>query len=108
MRRFGAVGFATAMLTIAGCGPTIGDACTTAADCGNQLCLNQPYAPGGYCSKACSLSDEHSCPSGSTCVANGNGEGNHACFRLCGDKKDCRAGYECRQRGAKMICIAGL
>src|SRR5215471_19847442 len=61
-----------ALLTSA-CGATVGDACTTASDCGNQLCINQAWTLGGYCSKPCTTGDDSTCPSGSTCIAGGNG-----------------------------------
>ena len=95
-------------LLMSGCGATVGDACTTASDCANQVCINQPWTPGGYCSKSCTVGDDGSCPSGSTCIANGNGTGNPACFRVCTTMMDCRNGYACLQSrtGSKLICVA--
>lgn len=92
---------------LSGCGATVGDACTTAADCGNQLCINQAWTLGGYCSKACTPGDDATCPAGSTCIPNGNGHNSPACFRVCNNVRDCRAGYACLQvsGNSKMICV---
>ena len=92
---------------LSGCGATVGDPCTTASDCSNQLCINQPWTLGGYCSKACTAGDDTTCPSGSTCIANGNGHNSPACFRVCNTVRDCRGGYSCLQpsNNSKMICV---
>jgi hypothetical protein len=76
------------------CGPTIGDACTTAQDCGRGTCLNFAYTPGGYCSKSCAV--EADCPQGTRCVPNGAAAGEGACFLVCDAQASCRTGYECR------------
>jgi len=96
-----------AALLMSACGATVGDACTTASDCGNQLCINQAWTLGGYCSKPCTTGDDSTCPSGSTCIAGGNGANSPACFRLCSTSKDCRSGYVCEQSrtNPKLICI---
>ena len=95
-----------------GCGSTIGDPCTVTDECGEQLCLNQKGTPGGYCSKACTLTEEDSCPSGSLCVQDGAGSGIHACFLECGSASDCRRGYRCErvrdQQGTVCIGPEGL
>jgi hypothetical protein len=94
------------LLLMSGCGATVGDACTTPSDCSNQLCINQPWTLGGYCSKNCTVGDDASCPSGSTCVAGGNGP-TAACFRVCARDSDCRSGYVCRpsRTNPKLICM---
>jgi hypothetical protein len=74
----------------------IGDACTSAADCGEGgICLNDPdLAPGGYCSVAC---PDDTCPDGSTCLNFGMGQA--FCFLDCdpdATARPCpRMGYGC-------------
>ncbi len=98
------------VLALAACGPTIGDACTTANDCAGAICINQDFAPGGYCSTSCTPGGAE-CPTGSTCVRNALGNGGGACFRMCNVPGDCRTGYSCLavQDGPR-VCIgpAGL
>ncbi len=96
-----------AVILISGCGATVGDPCTTTSDCGNQLCINQAWTPGGYCSKACAPGDDTTCPSGSTCIANGNGRSSPACFRVCNTIRECRSGYDCLQpsNNSRKICV---
>ncbi len=90
-----------------GCGATVGDPCTTASDCSNQVCINTEYAPGGYCSKACAVDGDDPCPTGSVCVRNGVGPGLSACFRTCDSADNCRGGYSCRlmEGSARAVCI---
>lgn len=92
---------------LAACGPTIGDPCTTTAECGGQLCINEDFAPGGYCSKPCDLGDERSCPVGTICVREALANNGHACFRTCTSQADCRPGYLCTTAGdsARAVCI---
>lgn len=100
-----AAGLAAGLLGTLGCGATIGDACTTAADCGNTLCINREYTPGGYCSRQCTTSTD--CPAGTACIPNGAATGVNACFRLCTAAQDCRRGYDCLSSpgsGAK-VCV---
>jgi hypothetical protein len=94
------------VLLMSACGATVGDPCTVASDCSNQICINQPWAPGGYCSKTCTPGDNASCPSGSTCIDGGNGP-TAACFRVCAMDSDCRSGYVCRpsRTNQKLICM---
>ena len=99
--------FALALLCAAavGCGPTVGDGCTTASDCENQLCINQDFAPGGYCSKTCDPT-KNDCPTGSVCVADALGHGAPACFRTCAVAADCRDSYACRTtHESPLICV---
>ncbi|MBI3185515.1 MAG: hypothetical protein HYZ28_25535 [Myxococcales bacterium] len=98
---------AAGLAAFSACGPTIGDPCTTAAECGNQVCVNQDYTPGGYCSRQCTLADERSCPSGSTCVKDGLAKDNPACFRLCRSQADCRLGYVCKsvKDNPQPVCV---
>lgn len=107
MKGIGALSAAAAVASLLGCGPTIGDPCTVAGDCGNQLCINKPYTPGGYCSRQCSLGDDRSCPTGSSCVREGNGSNSPACFHNCSTATDCRAGYVClsTSKSSKPICV---
>jgi hypothetical protein len=107
MKRIGALGALAALSSLLACGPIIGDACTVAADCGGQLCINKPYTPGGYCSKQCTVGDEGSCPAGSSCVRDGNGSNSPACFHNCSAAQDCRAGYAClsTSKSPRPICV---
>jgi hypothetical protein len=102
------IGLALAAALLNACGATVGDACTTAADCASQLCINKDWTPGGYCSKSCTVGDDGTCPNGSTCVSNGNGASSPACFRVCTTTNDCRSGYACLQSrtNPKLICVA--
>jgi hypothetical protein len=86
-----------------GCGPTIGDPCTTTSECGAGLCLNRPFAPGGVCTIACTTS----CPQGTTCINNVLGANQPGCMRTCQSARDCRTGYVCRaeQGNAQTICV---
>ncbi len=92
-------------LGLCACGPTVGDACTTGSDCAGQICINQDFTPGGYCSLTCKPGGTD-CPTGSTCVLNALGKGANACFRLCNVPGDCRAGYACRStQDSPLICV---
>jgi|CXWL01.1.fsa_nt_gi hypothetical protein len=95
------------LVCLAACGPTVGDACTTAQECGGRLCLNAEGEPGGYCSQTCKLDDGRSCPSGSLCVRDGLAKDAPACFRICASAADCRTGYVCRveKESSSAICI---
>ncbi len=98
-------------LLITGCGPTIGDACTTNTDCGpGVLCLNKDFSPGGYCTIGCKVDDPSSvCPTGSTCVRDALQKSSAACFRTCGRLTDCRNGYACRSvNGSGLICVGAV
>lgn len=94
-------------LPLLACGPTIGDACTTAAECGAGTCLNVDYAPGGACSIACTLDGTTACPLGSTCVKDALGRGAPGCLRGCTQGSDCRAGYVCevQKSSATPVCV---
>jgi hypothetical protein len=96
---------ALVLLALAACGPTVGDPCTTPADCLDQACFNGAAFPGGYCStKTCTVGDDTSCPSGSVCVSNGP---NAACYRTCKTMNDCRGNYVCESQNGSShpICI---
>lgn len=101
---------ALAILSV-GCGPTIGDPCTTSTDCGaGVLCVNRDYSPGGYCTISCKL-DEGSapCPTGSVCVRDALAKNSAACFRLCNKQSECRNGYACRTvNGSANICVGAI
>lgn len=84
---------AAALVFLAACGGTsIGNACTTDADCDNtQTC--DTSLPGGYCTKGClQEGNDKECPGGSLCIANG---GRFQCSDSCSVANDCRDGYEC-------------
>ncbi len=83
---------AGAAALLAGCGSSIGSACTTDQDCGGRTCRSSSSFPGGYCTENCVLSDSGSCPTGSTCVDHG---GSSICLRECADDTECRSGYVC-------------
>ena len=95
---------------LAGCGRTVGDACTTHPECGDQgFCINQGYTPGGYCSQACLPGRDETCPSGSTCVSMGAATDASACFLECKTNNDCRKGYQCIsgfQGNLHALCVA--
>lgn len=97
------------LLCLSACGPTIGDPCTTAQECGAGVCVNRDFAPGGYCSKGCAAGA--GCPAGTLCVANVL-NGGWGCMRTCTQAPDCRPGYVCAVVGhsAASVCIgpAGL
>lgn len=96
------------LVGLVGCGPTIGDPCTTNTDCGpGVLCINKDYSPGGYCTISCKLQEPNdTCPTGSTCVKDGLGRNTAACFRMCNRQTDCRNGYACRPvNGSVNICV---
>lgn len=105
MKRFSST--LTLLLCLAACGPTVGDQCTTAQECGGKICLNAEGEPGGYCSQTCKLDDGRSCPSGTLCVRDGVGRDAPACFRICASAADCRTGYVCRKEkdSPSPICI---
>jgi serine protease len=103
----------TAVVAIlaAGCGPTIGDPCTTNSECGPAvLCINRDFSPGGYCTISCEIKDPNTtCPTGSTCVRDALSNNTNACFRTCNRQSDCRAGYACRSvNGSVSICVGAV
>lgn len=104
MRALLALACAGMVAALWACGPTVGDACTTASECGLGTCLQGPGIPGGYCSRGCS--DAGPCPHGSTCVA-GAGGGADSCLRICAGEQDCRGGYRCRSLdgGSTFVCV---
>ncbi len=95
-----------AALVFAGCGPTIGDACTTERDCGAGLCLNRDFTPGGTCSLPCSVGGA-ACPAGSVCVDGAIGRDSPGCLRSCRSVMDCRSGYVCKteRNSSTPICV---
>ncbi|MBS1148646.1 MAG: Extracellular serine protease [Myxococcaceae bacterium] len=96
---------------LAGCGPTIGDPCTTNSECGpGVICLNKDFSPGGYCTLACKVEDPNTtCPTGSTCVRDALARNAPACFRTCSRAADCRNGYVCRTvNGSVSICVGAV
>ena len=98
-------------LGLVGCGATVGDACTTDADCGDKgFCINnQEFTPGGYCSQSCVPGKDDTCPTGSSCVSQGYAENVSACFLLCGSNDDCRTGYRCQggfRGNPASVCVA--
>ena len=82
------------MLVLVGCGATVGDACRTASDCGNGVCITRDFAPDGLCSVACVL-DGSACPAGSVCVKRALGRDAPGCLRACTKDSECRSGYLC-------------
>jgi hypothetical protein len=95
------------LLLLAACGPTVGDPCTTQNDCGGQICANQDYTPGGYCTRQCTLGDDRTCPGGTTCVKDFAAKGLNGCARICKVQAECRTGYDCRsaRESAAAICV---
>ncbi len=108
--RFGSLArlaLAAAAALLAGCTPSIGDACSFATECsarGDRIC--DTTQPGGYCTVAnCGSS---TCPEGSVCVLFGAREpgcatndratprfGQSFCMATCGSDGDCRGEYTC-------------
>lgn len=89
------------------CGPTVGDACTVAAQCGGLgQCLNADFAPGGYCTVSCGDS-RTSCPGGTTCINDVLGRGKPGCMRTCVVQGECREGYVCQSQrdSALRVCV---
>jgi hypothetical protein len=109
-RRSRFAGFAAALslgVTLVGCTPSIGDACSYATECsarGDRVC--DTTQPGGYCTVA--NCGRGTCPEGSVCVLFGAREpgcatndrdtqrlGKAYCMASCGSSGDCRGGYAC-------------
>jgi hypothetical protein len=99
--------FFLAALALAACGPTVGDPCTTQNECGGQVCSNADFAPGGYCTRQCTLGDDRTCPGGTICIRDFVAKGLHGCGRICKVKEECRVGYECRvvRESPLAICV---
>lgn len=93
-------------LWLAACGPTIGDACTVAQECGSGTCLNRDFAPGGYCSLSCVVGGA-ACPAGTVCVSDVLSRGTAGCMRTCQTERDCRSGYVCKseKNSVVLICV---
>ncbi len=94
-----------------GCGPTVGDPCTTGAECGRgALCINRDFSPGGYCTIGCKVENPNTgCPTGSTCVRDALSANSPACFRTCVRLTDCRNGYTCRAvNDSVTICVGAI
>jgi hypothetical protein len=81
-----------ASVVLFGCGPSIGDACTTDQNCGGRTCISDNSFPGGYCTEHCVQGDSSGCPGGSSCVEH---NGQALCLRNCSDTSECRGGYTC-------------
>lgn len=96
-------------LMAAGCGSAVSDPCTTQEDCGGQICLNERWTPGGYCSQPCTLGNADSCPGGTACVRDIISRDQAACLRTCVSATDCREGYRCDRANdsSSPVCIAG-
>ncbi len=99
----------TVLCLTAACGPTIGDACTLAAECGTgATCINRDFTPGGYCSLSCTLGNDATCPAGSTCIKDALGKNAPGCMRTCRQATDCRSSaYVCQfaKDSTKTVCI---
>jgi hypothetical protein len=92
---------------LAGCTPSIGDACSFATECsarGDRQC--DTTQPGGYCTIA--NCGRGTCPEGAVCVLFGAREpgcstndresqrlGKAYCMAACASAGDCRGGYTC-------------
>ncbi|WNG19929.1 hypothetical protein [Cystobacter fuscus] len=124
--RWNVLGAVVLGLGLAGCGTTVGAACTLDNECGDMgFCINgsspsapapngpnlppPPNTPGGYCSESCFPGKDDTCPTGSTCVSTGARADVSACFIKCTTNADCRTGYQCISnfRGsASPVCAA--
>ncbi len=83
--------FAAVSLGLVGCAPTVGDACTTNANCGSGLFCDLS-TEGGYCTSSPCRAGE--CPEEATCVD--FGAESTFCMRRCDDGQGCRDGLVCR------------
>ncbi|EPX63001.1 hypothetical protein D187_006411 [Cystobacter fuscus DSM 2262] len=94
--RWNVLGAVVLGLGLAGCGVTVGAACTSDEECGDMgFCITTANTPGGYCSESCFPGKDDTCPSGSTCVSTGARADVSACFIKCTTNADCRTGYQC-------------
>lgn len=75
---------------VAGCSPTVGDACETSTACGTGLICDLA-TPGGYCTRSPCRAGE--CPEEAVCVDFG-AEASW-CMRRCGGGEGCRDGLAC-------------
>lgn len=97
---------------------TVGDACTTAAECpaggsGTPICLSE--MPGGTCAVAGCADHGHDCPGdsgdGGTVGAKCVKAPENTCLLLCTKDADCRAGYGCLEKldaaghGTARVCF---
>lgn len=105
-RSLAAAGLAV-MCALVGCGTTVGDPCTTPKECGEGVCINRSYTPGGYCTRQCVVGDAQSCPAGSKCISEGISGELDGCFLECSESSDCRSGYVCeRVRDSQFtVCV---
>ncbi len=106
MTRLRAV-FSGVVITLSGCGATIGDSCTSDRDCGTTgTCLNRDFTPGGTCTLPCALGGK-ACPAGSTCVDDAIARDTPGCLRSCRSATDCRLGYVCQAQrdAATLVCV---
>ena len=74
----------------AGCTPIVGDACESAADCGQGLYCESSL-PGGYCTRSACTSQ--GCPDEGICVL--FDEDTSFCMLPCSGADDCRDDYLC-------------
>ena len=105
-------------LAASGCGTadairapaTTGMGCTANADCASGLCaLDPPNGPtngpwsGGYCTTDCATT---ACADGDMCrsFTTGTLAGSNFCLHRCTAQSDCRAGYQCFQKGCIPSC----
>ena len=106
---------ATSFLALCGCGPlvTVGEPCTTRADCGpSYSCFQKATGgtvdvPGGFCSRGCTTESSVSeCPGGTICTFFGDTQ--LICAAECTTDAQCREGYACADvagsGGAKKSC----
>jgi hypothetical protein len=93
---------ATSFFALSGCGTlvTLGEPCTTRADCppSNSCFLKAPSGtvevPGGFCSTGClSEGSTRECPGGTICTF--FGDSNLICAPTCTTDAQCRAEYVC-------------
>ena len=96
---------------VAGCGDSgaVGGSCTTAEDCGADLCIVNGSFPDGLCTPACDVDDE--CPEGFSCISRSGGicllncTGTQECEALRGDAWQCREESLQEGRGNRLVCI---
>ena len=93
-------------LALAACGGnTVGRSCTKTSECepGQTCYLN---APGGACTKGCSMEGTaKDCPGGTICAQN---LGQLLCSPTCTDDAQCRTDYKCSPvaESTKLACTA--
>jgi len=91
-----------AVWALAGCAPTVGDACQTNVDCGTDLTCDTSQ-PEGYCTQRdC---ETNGCPDEGVCIR--FPDDSRYCMKRCDSGSDCRDDYQCvKNYGDAPFCNA--